>query len=293
MTGATASPAGAGRPGGPVRGAEGRVRGGVTCRAGVLLAAVLLLSSCAGGAGAGEGGGGGGPGGAGGALTELSGEEILERAEAALLEVSSVRTSATGTGGLDARLELRVDAEGNCAGHVSRAGMGRVDIILRHAGDAAGEVWLKPDATAWGSGGSPDAAETYADRYLHAAADRPEVAEFVDLCRMDRVSGIDQDQLHSAEREFFREEETVHRGVPVVRVRMEAVAESATVTTTVLVATEGEPYPLHVLSLQETGGMSFRMETELTDHNEPFDVPVPAADLTVSLEELAPGEFPL
>ncbi|MDB1088168.1 hypothetical protein PJ985_11390 [Streptomyces sp. ACA25] len=201
-------------------------------------------------------------------LAEREASEIAELALDALHAVDSVRISGSGTtddGELD--MDLHIDREGNCAGELGFVEQGSFEIIV--SGD---QVWMKPDADFWrysvGGAEGELAAQELDGKYMYGTTDDPELAGAAEMCDLDAL--LAEFDLSTSGNRMSKGPETVHRGTPVITVvEKPYIGEEATM----LVATDGEPYPLYLGA--PSAEDSF--ELEFSDFNEPVEIDPPPA----------------
>ncbi|MFD5316105.1 hypothetical protein [Streptomyces sp. NPDC127098] len=102
-------------------------------------------------------------------------------------------------------------------------------------------------------------AEELANQYLHGSADDPSLADWAEMCERGGLPAALLDG-QPAEDGFETTSLTVeaaseHHGTPVVTVRREESGDAGGVTSTVLIAAEGEPYPLRATTEMAFDGM--------------------------------------
>ncbi|MDT0343181.1 hypothetical protein [Streptomyces litchfieldiae] len=252
---------------------------------------VALTAACGGGDGTSpfeepgggtesESSGGGEGGGDAGSLEGLTPQEISDRAQEALLSADSVRMTMLGDTAAFG-MDLHLDRAGSCEGTITQPGMGSVEILMRDGE----EVWMKPDSEFWTNGmGTADPAlvSLLDGSYLYGSTSDPEMAQMAGACSLDDLFADLGDD--SGDEMTAAEGPTEHNGVPVVAI---TGTDSAGETTTILVAAEGEPYPL--LLSGESDGM--QMEMELSQFNEPVEFEEPPADLVLDVADFRTGDF--
>ncbi|GAA1912098.1 hypothetical protein GCM10009716_22430 [Streptomyces sodiiphilus] len=208
---------------------------------------------------------------------ELPAKEISRAASQALLDAEALRL--TGTGETDdgmVDLDIHIDSNGDCAGEIGFEGQGTIEVLRR--GD---EVWMRPDAEFWkaGLGGEEGAqvAEFMDGKYLYGTTDDADLADVAEICDLDNLLG-DLEPV-GVFLSVTKGEESVHKGIPVIGIVEEDIRGD---TSTVLVATEGEPYPLHITGTSD--GETFTLD--LSDFDVPVEFDAPADDLVIDVSEL-------
>ncbi|MFR9722838.1 hypothetical protein ACL02R_05615 [Streptomyces sp. MS19] len=217
-----------------------------------------------------------------GALEGLTAPEISERARQALVSVESLRVNAQGTSDSQAMtMDLHLDRAGSCVGSVSSAGTGSVEITVR----AGEEVWMKPDAEFWQTNlgaADPQLVALLDGRYLHGSTSDPEMAGMVGVCALeDMLAETAQDT--DTDGDVTLGETTEHDGVPAVTLHL----DDPDGPQTMLVATEGEPYPLLLSGEDEEGPM----EMALSAFDEPVVVEEPPAAHILEVADFRSGDI--
>ncbi|RKN36996.1 hypothetical protein D7294_29180 [Streptomyces hoynatensis] len=216
-------------------------------------------------------------------------EELLSRVEDAVAEVSSVQmTGRMESQGAVVEIDTVADAD-SCRQTMTHPLVGVVDIV--RLGD---EAWIMPPDASWlATENGADAAAEYAGSYVHGPADSPEFAELTSGCALPGSFGV----LHEGGEEavLTMGEETALDGAPALTVEQSLDSEFGPAHGTLLVAAEGEPYPLQStfdMSYESLGGISMTLTQSWSGFNRPVTVSAPAAGETVELAELAPGDNP-
>jgi len=209
----------------------------------VLSTSALLLTAC---------------GSDGNGMAELSGPEVADRAATALEEAGSAVVSGEySMNGQTGAVDLQVQGE-DLAGTLS---LGDIDIQLTAVG---GQVYLQAPADFWGGSGVPEESARELDgRWVLVPAEA--AAGFEDLT----LQGL-ADQLRSPSEGEIEEAVTTDErdGEPVV-----VVANGG--GGSLVVAGEGEPYPLEVVGTEDEGTLTlgeFGEDQEITAPENPLDL---------------------
>lgn len=205
-------------------------------------------------------------------LAGKSAEEIQDETVAAMRSAKSMTLDFRQTGAADTAMKLSVTKGGECTGTVTTEGataeIRRVD----------GTSYMKPDTKFWEmNAGSPEQAQlieaTVGDRWVQTGTGQDDFASFCDLDTV--LKGMDEDKGDKKDNTEKGDEGEV-RGTPTITLITKEDGE----TTTVHIATEGEPY---ILKMDIEGGDE-PGAAEFSDFNEKVDVTAPAD--AVSLDEL-------
>lgn len=220
---------------------------------------------------------------AGESLASLPPEEIADRAQRALQSVTSLRMRTLGdpeAAGIG--LDLHMDREGSCEGSVTQGGAGSVDLLVRKDD----EVWMKPDTAFWQSqlAVTDQAALSLLDgSYLYGHTSDPEMSQMAGTCSLTALqANMDSDDGSGGPDSVGPE--TEYNGVPVVTL---TGPDDEGNEVTMLVATEGEPYPLLVTTV-ENGSET---EIELSRFNEPVQFDEPPADQVLNVADFRTGNI--
>ncbi|MCK1814944.1 hypothetical protein MTQ13_11750 [Streptomyces sp. XM4011] len=213
-------------------------------------------------------------------ITALPPEEIVVRAMEAVNGADSMRLSGTldeGAGGtMD--IDMLMDTRGDCTGTMGVTGQGSFELLKRGE-----EVWYKPDAAFWEHFAGPEAVHMEG-MYLHGTIDHPSLAAVGELCALqDFLGTFDGVETIRAD-EIALGEPTTHLGVPVITLE-EVPRRGVSRATTLLVATEGEPYLMH-MAQTENGKAN---ELSLSDFDTPVEIVEPPSRLVLEADELAGG----
>ncbi|MGW7292518.1 hypothetical protein ACWGIB_09005 [Streptomyces xiamenensis] len=234
-----------------------------------------------------EDAGGGGdedtPGGAGNGVTDLPPTEMISRAMDAVTGAESLRLSGTieESPGELLEIDMLMDVQGDCAGTVAVEGEGSFELLKR-----GNELWYQPDAEFWRAATGSDMTEL-SGMYLYGTLDNPDAEGMAAMCDLEGfldsfgdVDGMESDEVSVGE-------ESTHLGVPVIALH-EVPQRGSSRESTLLIATEGEPYLMHMEQTERgtTNAIS------LSDFDVPVDFDEPPARLVLDLEELANGGVP-
>ncbi|WP_158920746.1 hypothetical protein [Streptomyces sp. NBRC 109706] len=211
---------------------------------------------------------------AGGAFDGLEADEIGDLALAALEGADSLRLAATvQDAGEEMVMDLFLSREGDCAGSISAASQGSFEIIK--LGD---EAWVMPDTTFWQTaiGATDPVVLSQVDGYyLYGATNEPPMDSMVESCNLDTFLGSMTGNSHG----LTRGEETEVDGTPVLTLHSD--------DSTLLVASEGEPYPLRI----ESNDPADPSVIDFSAFDEPVPTDRPGADEVISVADLQSGAF--
>jgi hypothetical protein len=205
-------------------------------------------------------------------LAAKSAEEIQDETVEAMRSAKSMTLDFQQTGAQQTSMNLSLTKSGECKGSIGLEGANaevvRVD----------GTSYMKPDTKFWEqSAGSPEQAQlieaTVGDRWVEAGTGQDDFASFCDLDTV--LKGLDEDKGDKKDNTEKGDESEV-RGTPTITLISKEDGE----TTTVHIATEGEPY---ILRMEIEGGDE-PGEAEFSEFNETVDVQAPAD--SVNLNEL-------
>jgi hypothetical protein len=215
-------------------------------------------------------------------LASLPAEEIADRAQQALQSATSLRITTVGdpaAGGVG--LDLHMDQQGSCAGSMTQSGAGSVDLLVREDD----EVWMKPDTQFWQSqlGADGGMVSLLDGRHLYGHTSDEEMSGVAGMCSLAGLqSDIESDDGSSGPDEVGPE--TEHNGIPVVTL---SGPDEEGNEVTMLVATEGEPYPV-LIRTEENGTVT---EIELSQFNEPVEIEEPPANLVLNVADFRTGDI--
>jgi hypothetical protein len=217
---------------------------------------------------------------AGGSLASLSAEEIWAQSFEALQAVDSVRFTQIGVTQPDGYSGvIQADRAGTCVASLSLPAEGSsIELLVREGS----EVWLKPNTEFWrAQWGVTDPAllSLFDGNYLHGTSSDPWLGPMAGVCSLE---GFFESMTDSGAPDGSGPTEvgavTEYNGIPAITI---SGPGSSGGETTVLVATEGEPYPLF-FTRDSDGGTE---EVELADFNEPVQLVEPPADQVLSMED--------
>ncbi len=216
-------------------------------------------------------------------LASLSPEEIADRAQQALQSASSLRVATLGDpGAVGVGLDLHMDQEGSCAGSVTQPGAGSVELLVR----ADDEVWMKPDTQFWQSQLAVEDAGVLGlvdGTYLYGRTSDPEMSQLAGTCSLAALQAdIESDDGSGGPDEVGPE--TEYNGIPVIT--LTGPDEDGN-EVTMLIATEGEPYPV-LIRTEENGTET---EIELSRFNEPVEFEEPLADQVLNVADFRTGNI--
>jgi hypothetical protein len=213
----------------------------------------------------------------------VSPQELSDRAEEALRSATSLRMRTLGDPAVTGMgVDLHMDRDGSCQGSVTQSGAGTVDVLVREDD----EVWLRPDAVFWQSqlAVTDQALLDLLDGvWLYGHMSDPELGQMAGACSLAAL----QESTGSGDGPGGPERvgpETDYHGTPVVTLSGTNDDGGAV---TMLIATEGEPYPLLVRT-EENGTET---EIELSRYNEPVTFEVPPAELVVDVADFRAGDI--
>ncbi|MGP4110221.1 hypothetical protein ACTWP5_04790 [Streptomyces sp. 4N509B] len=212
-------------------------------------------------------------------------EEVATLAMKAFQSVSSLRMTLLGDPEAVETGYIQVDRRGTCMGTATAPGEGSVEFFVREGE----EVWMKPDTEFWQSdpeGVDPGFLSLVDGRYLYGRSGDPEMSEMAGECSLTAMWAEATLDAGPDDPEAVTElgPETEYNGVPVITV---TGSDSRGAEVTMLVATEGEPYPVYVHS-RENGR---EIEYELSQFNEPVEFEEPPADQVLDVADLRGGDL--
>ncbi|MEU6631967.1 hypothetical protein ABZ905_27345 [Streptomyces parvus] len=208
-------------------------------------------------------------------VEKLSAEDIVKRSGEALASAGTVRMS-TPDGGND----MRVDRAGDCSGTFTQE---KYSSHLIKKGD---KIWLKPEDAYWNDpAAKPVLAKTpqVRGKYLHGTSEKSLVLLFASVFCMVGEQMLSGDFEGGKGVELSKGAVTTVEGRKVVPVHADSAEKGRS---TILVATEGRPYPL---KLETAEGKETIL---LSDFGKPFTPPAspPAGDTVDATEAELFGE---
>lgn len=205
-------------------------------------------------------------------LAGKSAEEIQDETVDAMRSAKSMTLDFKQTGAQQTTMNLALTKSGECTGSIGLDGANAE--VLR----VDGTSYMKPDTKFWElNAGSPEQAQlieaTVGDRWVEAGSGQDDFASFCDLDTL--LKGMDEDKGDKKDNTEKGDEGEV-RGTPTITL----ISKDDGETTTVHIATEGEPYILKmdIEDGDEPG------TAEFSEFNEKVEVKAPAD--SVNLNEL-------
>jgi hypothetical protein len=221
--------------------------------------------------------------GSGESLADLPPEEIADRAQQALQSASSLRMRTLGdpeTTGMG--LDLHMDQGGSCEGSVTQPGAGSVELLVREDD----EVWMKPDTLFWQTQLAVADQTTVSlldGSYLYGHTSDPEMQQMAGTCSLAAMQeGIESDDGSGGPDQVG--EETEYNGTPVITL---SGPDDDGNQVTMLIATEGEPYPLLIRTMED----GTETEVELSQYGEPVEFEEPPADQVLNIADFRTGDI--
>ncbi|MFW6722296.1 hypothetical protein ACHZ98_19460 [Streptomyces sp. MAR4 CNY-716] len=205
-------------------------------------------------------------------LAGKSAEEIQDETVDAMRSAKSMTLDFKQTGTQQIAANMSLTKGGECTGSIGLDGANAE--VLR----VDGMTYMKPDTKFWEqNAGSPEQAQliaaTVGDRWVEAGGGQDDFASFCDLDTL--LKGLDEDKGDKNDNTEKGDEGEV-RGTPTITL----VTKDDGETTTVHIATEGEPY---ILKMEIEGGDE-PGSAEFTEFNEKVEVTAPTD--AVNLNEL-------
>ncbi|MFJ4679879.1 MULTISPECIES: hypothetical protein [unclassified Kitasatospora] len=194
----------------------------------------------------------------------LPADQALQRAVQGLRDAGAVRTAGTlSTQGARIRVDLRLNAAGDCTGTLGQLGVGSFEVVK-----AGPQLWVRPDQEFWQTHGGSAMSDRVGDRYLRTTSDNPDFAEITELCDLTALA----DRLGSAGSGVTRGEPATVQGRPALAL------SGGSGTGTLYVATTGAPVPLELE--QDTG------KVEFSEFGTPVPSATPGPDQSLDLDQL-------
>ncbi|MCU4747305.1 hypothetical protein [Streptomyces sp. G-5] len=216
-------------------------------------------------------------------VTDLPPREMVSRAMDAVTGADSLRLSGTieESPGQLMEIDMLMDVRGDCAGTVAVAGEGSFELLKR-----GNELWYQPDTEFWQAVTGSDMTEL-SGMYLYGTTDNPDAGAMAEMCDLEGFLGNFGDVSGMTSDEVSVGEESTHLNVPVIALH-EVPKPGSSRESTLLIATEGEPYLMHMEQTERGTTNAISM----SDFDVPVDFDEPAAHLVLDLEELANGGAP-
>lgn len=210
---------------------------------------------------------------------KLAVKEIMKQAHAAMTSATSVRVAGELVSeGSKIKMDIALDAKGQCAGTMSMAGTGTFEIVSDGT-----RVWIKPDAAFWESFGGKNgatAAQLFKGRYLSGLNSDAEIKEMTTFCTIAELS-----------KSFLEldDDAKVTKGPAGTVNGLKTLTLDSTDTdgeqSTLHIAVEGKPYPLRI-----EGGGKGPGRIDFT-YDKPVEVKAPAADNVIDISKFR-TQFP-
>ncbi|GAA2134753.1 hypothetical protein [Streptomyces synnematoformans] len=207
-------------------------------------------------------------------LAGKSAEEIKDETVAAMRSAKSMTLDFKQTGAQEIAANLSMTKSGECKGTMTLEGANAE--VLR----VDGTSYMKPDAKFWEqNAGSSEQAQLIqgmvGDRWVEAGSGGDD--DFASFCDLDALlKELGEEDKGDKKEKTEKGDEGEVRGTPTITL----VAKEDGETTTVHVATEGEPY---ILKMESEGGDE-PGSAEFSEFNEKVDVQAPAD--AINLNEL-------
>ena len=201
-------------------------------------------------------------------VADLSAEEILDEASAALRDAGSVHMAgAIDDDGREIGIDMGLSRDG--AAGTLRLGGDEVKLVV-----TADKVYMQGDESFYRSIGGSAAAKLLGDRWLSVDADSPQGEDFAGFGDFDSFvdSFLDPGEVTKGDTGEID-------GTPAIALEDTETEEDE--AGELWVATEGEPYPLQV---NEKG--SDTQKVTLSKHGDEVDVTPPPADDVIDLDDL-------
>jgi hypothetical protein len=164
---------------------------------------------------------------------------------------------------------------------------GTTDVI--RIGD---ELWTRPAEAYWlAADGGQATADAYAGRWVHGSVGHPGLRGDDDSCVLPEWVGLSEDE--GSEYTYRMGEATTVDGQPAVTVLIEETHPQGTVNTSLVIAGEGEAYPLRatVETDSESGGQ-MTITCEWDGYDQPTEITPPPDGEVVAIGDLAPEDNP-
>ncbi|GAA1927070.1 hypothetical protein GCM10009716_38920 [Streptomyces sodiiphilus] len=208
--------------------------------------------------------------------------------------VSSVRvTGEMETQGYTVGHGHEVDREGRCRKYMTFPDFGNVETVR-----VDDEVWVSPPTPYWLQAGGTEAVEMYQGMYVHGPVDDPDLATHADGCDVfSAFSLLDFGDEHNPA-QMSLGPETTYEGKRAITVLIEEEEPEGSISSTLLVAAEGKPYPLHLTTemvFVSPGPGTMVQRRAWHDYGGYFEVAVPPEAMSVAISDMAPehNPFPL
>ncbi|SOD63611.1 hypothetical protein SAMN06297387_111160 [Streptomyces zhaozhouensis] len=205
-------------------------------------------------------------------------DDVADQAFDALMGAESLRLAGDiDQAGEQMSLDLHLSSAGDCAGSISMSSQGSFEIIKLE-----NEAWLRPDTQFWETAAGIDDPAILGQLdgfFLYGPADEPPMDSSVESCNLDTfLEGMGQGGSASG---MTMGEATEIDGVPGVTLHE---GEDASL----VVATEGEPFPLRFENSDPATGAGV---IDFSAFNEPVPSDRPADAEVITIEDLQSGAF--
>jgi hypothetical protein len=186
---------------------------------------------------------------------------------------------------------LEVDGQGRCRDSMTFPSVGTVETVK-----VDDEVWIGPPGPYWSNAGGEYARARYSGMYVHGPVDHPDLATYAESCGTEAAFQILDPDKGDYPTKASLGPETTFRDRPALTVLMEQAAPdgSMSMSSTLLVVADGEPYPLRMTTEMawHDPARTMTLRTEWHDFGAPFEIEAPAPNATVELHDLPPEDNP-
>ncbi|WP_147472713.1 hypothetical protein [Streptomyces triticirhizae] len=207
-----------------------------------------------------------------------SADEIADQAFDALMGADSLRmVGDIDQAGEQMGIDLHLSRDGDCAGSISMSSQGSFEIIK--LGD---EAWLRPDTQFWQTAAGISDQEILGQLdgfFLYGPANEEPMNSSVESCNLE--SFLSEMGPGASATGMTLGDPTEVDGTPVVTLNE---GEDATI----LVASEGEPFPLRIENRDATTGAG---TIDFSAFNEPVPSDRPSDAEVITIEDLQSGAF--
>jgi hypothetical protein len=207
-------------------------------------------------------------------VAALSAADILDKAQAALLQAQSVRIRAIGgANGSGFTADVSVQAHKGGAGTLNVPGGAGGQTLAVQVVTLGSVAYVKGDAAAWQKilGRTPSVPDI-GSKWVKAGADNIKLKTLVSLADLAPIAT----GILALDNNVGKGATSTVDGTPAV-----AVTGAGPSDATIYVATTGQPYPLKIVQGGSTSG-----ELDLTGFDQPVDVTAPPAADTIEATQL-------
>ncbi|MDT0268208.1 hypothetical protein RM844_18145 [Streptomyces sp. DSM 44915] len=212
------------------------------------------------------------------AFAGASADDIADQAFDALMGADALRmVGDIDQAGEQMGIDLHLSRDGDCAGSISMSSQGSFEIIK-----LGNEAWLRPDTTFWSTaaGVTDQSILSQLDGFfLYGPADEPPMNSSAESCNLE--SFLSQMGTGGNAVGLTMGEATEIDGTPAVTLHEGDEA-------TIVVATEGDPFPLRIENNDPATGAG---TIDFSSFNEPVPAEQPAATEVITIEDLQSGAF--